>query len=66
MQYINHVEVTDPVELRERIKGNLEKAQAKYMQQGPSENRLFVYWALFQSYTEVDNILYVFGLTGKD
>lgn len=30
MQYINHVEVTAPVELRERIKGNLEKAQEKY------------------------------------
>ncbi len=31
MQYINHVEVTAPVELRERIKGNLEKAQEKYV-----------------------------------
>lgn len=30
MQYINHVEVIAPVELRERIKGNLEQAQKKY------------------------------------
>ena len=31
MQYINHVEVIAPVELRERIRENLEKAQEKYM-----------------------------------
>ena len=30
MQYINHVEVTAPVELRERIQNNLKKAQEKY------------------------------------
>ncbi len=31
MQYINHVEVTAPVELREKIKDNLNKAQEKYV-----------------------------------
>lgn len=30
MQYINHVEVTAPVELREKIQNNLKKAQEKY------------------------------------
>ena len=30
MQYINHVEVTAPVELREKIRESLEKAQKKY------------------------------------
>lgn len=31
MQYINHVEVTAPAELREKIKENLEQAQKKYV-----------------------------------
>lgn len=30
MQYINHVEVIAPVELREKVKENLERAQKKY------------------------------------
>ncbi|MBQ5890385.1 MAG: WYL domain-containing protein, partial [Clostridia bacterium] len=30
MQYINHVEVTKPTELRNRIKETLKKAEEKY------------------------------------